>query len=83
VHSQYRRRLADLPGAGVRIALILRMRRFFCDDLACKRRIFAERFEAVGPRARRTSRLGDVSTVWPLRLEADQLPPFRAGSTSR
>jgi transposase len=60
VHSQYRRRLADLPAAGVRIALILRMRRFFCDDLACERRIFAERFEAVGPRARRTSRLDDV-----------------------
>src|SRR6185437_6410724 len=47
VHSQYRRRLADLPAGGVRIALILRTRRFFCDAKACARRIFAERFEAV------------------------------------
>jgi transposase len=38
----------------------LRTRRFFCDAAACARRIFAERFEAVAPRARRTSRLDDV-----------------------
>jgi hypothetical protein len=60
VHSQYRRRLDDLPAAGVRIALILRTRRFFCDAKACARRIFAERFEAVEPRGRRTSRLDDI-----------------------
>ena len=60
VHSQYRRRLRDLPAGGVRIALILRTRRFFCDATPCARRIFAERFEAVEPRARRTNRLDDV-----------------------
>ena len=60
MHSHYQRRLADLPAAGVRIALILRVRRFFCDAEACARRIFAERFEAVEPKARRTSRLDDV-----------------------
>jgi transposase len=60
VHSEYRRQLADLPAASVRVALILRTRRFFCDTKACARRIFAERFEAVEPRARRTSRLDDV-----------------------
>jgi len=60
VHSQYRRPLADLPAAGARIALILRTRCFFCDVGACDRRIFAERFEAVEPRARRTRRLDDV-----------------------
>ena len=60
VHSQYRRRLADLPAAGVRIVLILRTCRFFCDIAACERRILAERFETVEPRARRTSRLDYV-----------------------
>jgi transposase len=60
VHSQYRRRLDDLPAAGVRIALILRTRRFFCDTVACERRVFAERFETVAPRARRTNRLDEV-----------------------
>jgi transposase len=47
VHSQYRRRLVDLPTTGVRIALILQTRRFSCDAAACARRIFAERFDAV------------------------------------
>jgi transposase len=60
IHSHYRRRLADLPAAGVKIALIVRARRFFCDATNCARRIFTERFEAVEPRARRTSRLNDV-----------------------
>jgi len=60
VHSNYLRQLSDLPAAGVPIALILRARRFFCDAKACARRIFTERFEAVEPRARRTSRLDDV-----------------------
>ena len=60
VHSEYRRQLADLPAASIRVALILRTRRFFCYTKACARRIFAERFEAVEPRARRTSRLDDV-----------------------
>jgi transposase len=60
VHSQYRRQLTDLPAAGARIKLILRTRRFFYDAEACARRIFAERFEVVEPRARRTSRLDDV-----------------------
>src|SRR5260370_33355411 len=41
VHSQYRRRSADLPAAGVRIALMLRTRRFFCDIAAGERGIFA------------------------------------------
>lgn len=60
VHSYYQRRLADLPAAGARIALILRTRRFVCDAETCARRIFAERFEAVEPRGRRTRRLDDV-----------------------
>jgi transposase len=60
IHSRYRRRLSDLPAAGVRIALILQSRRFFCDVEACAQRIFAERFEAVEPRARRTTRLDDM-----------------------
>ena len=61
VHSRYRRTLADLPAAGRRIALILRVRRFFCDDPACRQRIFGERFHGeVEPRARRTARLDKI-----------------------
>jgi len=61
VHSRYWRTVADLPAAGRRAALILRARRFFCDDTACERRIFTERFEGVvETRARRTTRLNDL-----------------------
>ena len=45
---------------GVQIALILRTRRFFCDDKACARRIFAEQFEAVGTKSETNERLDDV-----------------------
>src|SRR5271155_5751659 len=61
VHSCYMRRLGDLPIAGHRSELILRTRRFFCDNSDCPRRIFAERFDGVlERRARRTRPLDEV-----------------------
>ncbi len=58
VHSRYTRLLADLPWQGVPVRVRLRMRRFFCDTLACPRRIFTERLPGVvAPYARRTERL--------------------------
>jgi transposase len=61
VHSRYTRTLADLPWQGVPVRVRLRVRRFFCDTLACARRIFTERLpDVVAPYARRTGRL----TLW-------------------
>lgn len=59
VHSQYRRRLGDLPLAGRSVHLVLLARRFRCSANACERVIFTERFEddVVLPWARRTARL--------------------------
>src|SRR3984893_4724102 len=57
-HSQYTRVAADLPCAGFRIQLILHVRRFFCDNVDCIRKIFTERLPAfVLPWARLTVRL--------------------------
>ena len=57
-HSQYTRMVADLPCAGFRIQLILHVRRFFCDNAGCIRKIFTERLPAfVLPWARLTVRL--------------------------
>lgn len=42
VHSRYTRTLADLPWQGVPVSVRLRVRRFFCDQRACDRAIFAE-----------------------------------------
>ncbi|HUY75928.1 MAG TPA: ISL3 family transposase [Ktedonobacterales bacterium] len=64
VHSRYRRQVADLPWHGVPFRLELHLRRFFCDQSTCARRIFAERLpEIVAPYARRTVALADVFTL--------------------
>lgn len=45
VHSRYQRRLADLPAHGRRVEMLVTIRRFYCADAACERRIFAERLD--------------------------------------
>jgi transposase len=62
VHSRYRRDASDLPCAGRRVRLSLSVRRFHCEAVHCRRRIFAERFDeaVLGERSRRTARLDHV-----------------------
>src|SRR5215472_7087206 len=43
IHSRYERILQDLPFSGRRVRLALHVRRFFCANTSCPRRIFAER----------------------------------------
>src|SRR5215510_5369454 len=58
IHSDYGRTLADLPWADYRVRLQLRVRKWFCRNRACPRRIFTERLPTVAaPWARRTLRL--------------------------
>ncbi|MES1026233.1 ISL3 family transposase [Gloeocapsa sp. BRSZ] len=58
VHSHYERTLADLPLADYSITLQLRVRKFFCLNKQCFRRIFTERIATVAaPWARRTQRM--------------------------
>jgi transposase len=58
VHSRYQRTLADLPWQGLAVRLRLETRRFFCAEVRCERRIFAEPFPGLAPtRSRRSSRL--------------------------
>jgi transposase len=58
IHSYYERTLADLPWAHLRVVLQLRVRKFFCANGRCTRRIFTERLpQLVVPWARRTQRL--------------------------
>ncbi len=50
--------LTDLPSSGRRVQLQLLVRRFYCDNSQCIRRIFAERFTSLTrPYAQRTNRL--------------------------
>jgi transposase len=64
IHSRYTRVVADLPWAGWGVRLELHVRRFFCQNQECKRRIFTERLPGVvAPSARRTTRLTDLLTL--------------------
>ncbi len=61
VHSSYIRTLHDLPASGRTVLLTVRARRFFCQERACKRKIFAERFPSLTfPRAKFTKRLQEA-----------------------
>ena len=61
IHSRYRRKLADLPWANIPVLIEVSVRRFFCDNHGCARRIFSERLNTIaGPWARRTRRLADI-----------------------
>jgi transposase len=58
VHSHYCRTVADLPWADLVISLHLHVRKFFCDNASCPRKVFTERIPTlVAPSARRTVRL--------------------------
>ena len=58
IHSRYIRTVADLPWGPWRVVLHLRVRKFFCANGRCPRRIFTERLlPLVDPWARRTQRL--------------------------
>src|SRR6266700_7193754 len=58
IHSRYTRRVADLPCAGRHVTLLLTLHKFWCQNPACSRQIFAERVgDLVRYYARVTNRL--------------------------
>jgi len=68
-HSWYGRVLADLPWAEHVVAIQLRVRKLFCDNTKCERRIFTERLPGIAaPWARKTARLSDRLTAVGLAL---------------
>lgn len=69
IHSRYPRTLVDLPWATMAVHLRVRVRRFFCDNDACPRRIFAERLDDVSAaHAQRTDRQRTALTAIALAL---------------
>ena len=58
IHSRYRRTLDDLPCCGKSVRIEIQIRRFYCLNQGCHRRLFAERRPEVAiPLARKTNRL--------------------------
>src|SRR6266487_5888371 len=63
VQSYYTRTLRDLPESCRPVELIVRVRRFFCQQSTCQRKIFAERFPSLTlPRVKFTLRLQEALT---------------------
>ena len=60
VHSYYTRSPADLPSSGRLVQLVLRVRRFRCQNPACHKQTFAERVPSLQAWARQTSRLASM-----------------------
>jgi transposase len=61
VHSHYTRTLHELPASGRLVHLKVDVRRFFCPESTCRRKIFAERFPSLTlPRVKFTLRLQEA-----------------------
>ena len=69
VHSRYERTLGDMPWGEHVVVLRLRVRRLFCDNARCERRISTERLPGLAaPWARETARLAGRQTAVGLAL---------------
>ena len=58
-HSKYYKSFSDLPMQGKKVIILLKNRKMFCDNQKCVRTTFAETFEALPPKAKKTKRLVD------------------------
>jgi transposase len=58
IHSSYQRHPRDLPCVGRPIRLVFTVRKFFCRNPNCSRKVFAERFpDFIAASSRLTKRL--------------------------
>lgn len=63
MHSHYQRTLRDVPCGGRQVQLYMTVRRFYCRNALCERKVFTERLPAfVEPWARMTIRLCEQLT---------------------
>ena len=61
VHSNYRRKLADLPWEGLPVVILLQTRKFFCVGDRCRQKIFTERLPGTVARyAQRSCRSSEA-----------------------
>ena len=79
IHSRYHRSFHDLPIQGKEVRIHLINRKYFCLNLECPQKIFAESFDFLQPNSKKTNRLLDkilntsleVSSVTASRLLRD------------
>lgn len=60
IHSQYTRKVQDLPIVDKSVELLVLTKRWFCDNPDCKVKIFTERYDWLSSCGRRTGRAEEV-----------------------
>ena len=67
VHSRYLRMIGDLPVSGKVATVNLQVRKLFCENSTCIRKIFSERFkQQLKSYARRFEWLNELLSSWVL-----------------
>jgi len=59
VHSTYERSFQDLPMQGKKVYIHIINRKYFCDNHECPNTTFAESFDCLKPKAKKSERLID------------------------
>ena len=59
VHSYYTRSFQDLPIQGKKTMIIISNRKMFCNNPECSHTTFAEQFDFLGHKAKKSNRLKD------------------------
>lgn len=58
-HSTYTKNFQNLPVQGKKIIIVLSNRKIFCDNPECNHTIFAERFDFIDDKSKKTKCLED------------------------
>ena len=59
VHSTYTRTISDLPIQNYKVKIVIKVKKYFCNNEKCKHRTFAEPLNFVDKNALRTKRLDE------------------------
>lgn len=57
IHSRYERSFQDLPMQGKKVIIIIHNRNFFCSNKECTHKTFAETYDFLAPKGKKTKRL--------------------------
>ena len=60
VHSRYERRFRDLPIQGKKVEIVLDNQKYFCGNPDCDHKTFAEKFDCLPFKGKRSTRLTET-----------------------
>ena len=70
VHSLYERSFQDLPIQGHKVVIIIKNRKMFCHNASCNYKTFAETYDFIVPKSKKTKRLEDEIVKFALNVSS-------------